>query len=94
MADLVPKLGDDNSLLTADIPLYGRANLRFAKDGSVQAATARLDLGAGIMRFGEDHDTVLLDEATVQAHWDIGNKALILDPSTFYFGDTRAVVTG
>jgi hypothetical protein len=94
IADLVPKLGDDNSLLTADIPLYGRANLRFAKDGSIQAASARLDVGAGTVRFGEDHDTVLLDEATVQAHWDLAAKALILDPSTFYFGDTRGVVTG
>ena len=27
-------------------------------------------------------------------HWDIANRALILDPSTFYFGDTRGVVTG
>ena len=94
IADLVPKLGDDNSLLTADIPLYGRANLKFAKDGAIQAASARLDLGAGTVRFGEDRDTVLLDEATVQMHWDLAAKALILDPSTFYFGDTRGVLTG
>ncbi|MEJ0098134.1 MAG: hypothetical protein WDM84_09805 [Bauldia sp.] len=94
IADLVPSLGDDNSLLTADIPLYGRANIRFGKDGSVEDASARLDFGAGVVRFGEDRDSVLLDEATVQAHWDIANRALILDPSTFYFGDTRGVVTG
>ena len=94
IADLLPSLGSDNSLLTADIPLYGRANIRFAKDGSVEDANARLDFGAGVVRFGEDHDSVLLDEATVQMHWDIANRALILDPSSFYFGDTRGVVTG
>ena len=94
LPDIIPSLGDDNSLFTADIPLYGRANVRFAKDGSVEEADARLDLGAGDITFGEDHDKVLLDEATVKFHWDIANKALILDPSTFYFGQTRGVVTG
>ena len=94
IADLLPSLGDDDSLLTADIPLFGRANLRFAKDGSIQEASGRLDFGAGVLHFGEEHDSVLLDEATVQAHWDIANRALILDPSTFYFGDTRGVITG
>ena len=39
LADILPALGDDDSLLTADIPLYGRANIRFAKDGSVEDAT-------------------------------------------------------
>jgi hypothetical protein len=94
VADLLPALGAENAMATADIPLYGRANIQFDKAGQVTAATARLDLGAGYLRFGEDHDTVLLDEATVQMHWDIADRALIVDPSTFFFGDTRAVVTG
>jgi Protein of unknown function len=94
IADILPALGDDDSLLTADIPLYGRANIRFAKDGSVEDADARLDFGAGVIRFGEERETVLLDEATVKVHWDVANRSLILDPSTFYFGETRGVVTG
>ena len=37
---------------------------------------------------------MLLDEATVKLHWDVANRSLIVDPSTFYFGETRGVVTG
>ncbi len=94
IADIFPSLGDDDSLLTADIPLYGRANIRFDKNGAVEDANARLDFGAGVIRFGEDRDSVLLDEATVKVHWDVASRAMVLDPSTFYFGQTRGVVTG
>ncbi|HVY18965.1 MAG TPA: AsmA-like C-terminal region-containing protein [Bauldia sp.] len=94
IADIFPSLGDDDGLLTADIPLYGRANIRFDKNGAVQDANARLDFGAGVIRFGEDRDSVLLDEATVKVHWDVASRQMILDPSTFYFGQTRGVVTG
>ena len=94
LADIVPSLGDENSLLTADIPLYGRANISFDKEGAVEQASARLDFGAGVVRFAEERETVLLDEATVKVHWDIANKSLILDPSTFFFGDTRGIITG
>jgi hypothetical protein len=94
IADIFPGLGDDDGLLTADIPLYGRVNIRFDKNGAVEDANARLDFGAGVIRFGEERETVLLDEATVKAHWDLASRALILDPSTFYFGQTRGVVTG
>jgi hypothetical protein len=94
IADIFPSLGDDDHLLNADIPLYGRASIRFAKDGSVEDATARLDLGAGTITFGEDRETVLLDEATMRLHWDIPNKTLVLEPSTFYFGETRGIVSG
>jgi Protein of unknown function len=94
IADIFPALGDDDKLLTADIPLYGRANIRFDKSGAVEDANARLDFGAGVIHFGEDRDSVLLDEATVKVHWDIASRQLILDPSTFYFGETRGVVTG
>lgn len=94
LADLVPSLGDDNGLLTADIPLYGRANIRLAEDGSIEDATARIDLGAGVIRFGEERETVLLDEATVKLRWDVPNRSLLLEPSTFFFGETRGVVAG
>ncbi len=36
IADIFPTLGNDDSLLAADIPLYGRANVRFAEDGTVR----------------------------------------------------------
>ena len=94
LADVLPGLGDERSVVVADIPLYGRANIRFDEAGLVEEASARLDLGAGIIRFGERRDTILLDEATVRLRWDIANQALIVDPSTFFFGDTRGVVTG
>ena len=94
LADLFPDLGDDASPVTADIPLYGRASIRFDENGAVQAANARLDFGAGTIRFHEDREMVRLDEATVKLHWDLANKALIVDNSTFFFGDTRGIVTG
>jgi hypothetical protein len=94
LADIVPGLGDDDGLFTADIPLYARANIRLSADGSIEDATARIDLGAGILRFGEERERVLLDEATVRLRWDVPNKTLLLEPSTFLFGETRGVVAG
>ena len=94
VADILPGLGDDEALFAADIPLYGRANIRMAADGSIEDATARLDLGAGILRFGEERERVLLDEATVKLRWDVANRALLLEPSTYFFGQTRGVVAG
>jgi len=94
VADVLPGLGDPNSPIVADIPLYGRAHVSFDKDGAIQDADARLDLGAGIIKFVKERSSVLLDEATVKLRWDIANRALIIDPSTFFFGDTRGVVTG
>jgi hypothetical protein len=94
LADVLPGLGDDNGPMIADVPLYGRASIRFDKAGEVAAASVRLDLGAGTFKFGETRETVLLDEATVKLRWDLANKVLLVDPSTFFFGDTRAVVSG
>ncbi len=94
IADIFPKLGDGDGLLAADIPLYGRAMVRMSADGSVEEANARLDVGAGIVRFGEERETVLLDEATIKLRWDVANRQLVMDPSTFFFGETRGVVAG
>lgn len=94
VADLLPSLGDDKSLFTADIPVYGRANVRLSRDGAIEDATARIDLGAGVIRFGEEREHVLLDEATVRLRWDVANEQLLLEPSTFLFGETRGVVAG
>lgn len=94
LADIVPSLGNDEGHFGADIPLYGRANIRLTSDGAIEDATARLDLGAGILRFGEERERVLLDEATVKLRWDVANRQLLLEPSTFLFGQTRGVVAG
>jgi hypothetical protein len=94
LADVLPTLGDKDRGITADIPLYGRGVVDFSPDGAVEEASMRLDLGAGNVRFGESRDSILLDEATIKLRWDIPNKRLVVDPSTFFFGDTRGVVTG
>ncbi|MEO8667618.1 MAG: hypothetical protein ABI399_03820, partial [Bauldia sp.] len=94
IADILPSLGDKDRGITADIPIYGRAVIDFAPGGTVQNASVRLDLGAGNIQFGETRDSVLLDEATVKLRWDVPNKRLVVEPSTFFFGDTRGVVTG
>ena len=94
LADLFPGLADEDTLFDADIPLYGRASLAFGADGALQDASVRLDVGAGVFRFGERRETVILDEATVRLKWDIANKVVIVEPSPFFFGETRGVVTG
>jgi hypothetical protein len=94
LADLFPSVGDDAGPIVADVPLYGRATIHYSKAGAVEDAMVRLDLGAGTFKFGEARDSILLDEATVKLHWDVPNKVLVVEPSSFFFGDTRGVVTG
>src|SRR4029079_15985329 len=58
-ADLFPALGDTKSTRFAtDIPLYGRATIDFARDGSLESAAVRLDLGAGSITFGENRNKI------------------------------------
>ncbi len=94
VADILPALAEKGRGISADIPLYGRASIDFAANGEIIGANARLDLGAGNIRFGESRDSILLDEATIKLRWDVPNRVLVVDPSSFYFGDTRGVVTG
>jgi hypothetical protein len=94
LADILPKLGDSEGPVTADIPLYGRASIRYDSAGKVEDAAVRLDVGAGVFRFSEGRETVLLDEATVKLRWDVAREAVIVEPSTFFFGETRGVMVG
>ncbi len=98
LADVIPAFGNDKGLFVADVPLYGRASMHISADGEIEDASARIDAGAGTLRFREDltakQESVLLDEATVRLHWDIPHKAIVIDPSTFFFGNTRGLVTG
>lgn len=94
IADLFPKLGEETSSVTADIPLYGRATIHYAADGTILDATSRLDVGAGIIRYGDNRETMLLDEATLKLRWDLAGKVIVVEPSTVYFGNTRGVITG
>ncbi len=94
LADIMPKLGDRSGRVTANIPLYGRARVRYDKDGAVEDATVRLDLGAGEFRFSGGRESVLLDEATVKLRWDVARNAIVVQPSTFFLGETRGVFVG
>lgn len=98
LADVIPAFGDDKGLFVADMPLYGRATMNIDAGGEIEDASAHLDVGAGVLRFREDltakQEHVLLDGATIRLHWDIPNKAVVIDPSTFSFGNTRGLVTG
>ncbi|MCB1487099.1 MAG: hypothetical protein KDJ88_06535 [Bauldia sp.] len=93
LADLFPQFGGD-SATSADIPLYGRANIDFAGDGAIEAAMLRLDVGAGVFTTGSEDASVLLDEATIKLDWDVANQTINVEPSPLYFGKTRGVVTG
>jgi hypothetical protein len=94
LADILPNLGDRNNSVTADIPLYGRATVRYDRDGEVADAAVRLDFGAGVYRFSEGNESILLDEATVKLRWDANKNAIIVEPSTIFFGESRGVVVG
>jgi hypothetical protein len=94
LADLNPDLGRAESLLQSDVPLFGRATVRLNDKGEVENATVRLDLGAGNIVSGLGKDTMLLDEATVRLRWDVPRRTIVVEPSSFFFGDTRAIVAG
>ncbi len=94
IADIEPNFGRPESLVTSDIPLFGRANVRLGANGDVKDAQLRFDLGAGQFVSGFGKDTVLLDEATIRVHWDVAQRTLVVEPSNFQFGPTSAVVTG
>ena len=94
LADINPDLGRAESLLQSDVPLFGRATVRLSGKGEVENATVRLDLGAGTIVSGLGKDQVQLDEATVRLRWDVPRRTIVVEPSSFIFGDTRAVVAG
>jgi hypothetical protein len=94
LADLNPNLGRPESLLQSDVPLYGRATVRLNGKGDVENAAVRLDLGAGTIVSGLGKDTIQLDEATVRLRWDVPRRTIVVEPSSFIAGDTRAIVAG
>jgi hypothetical protein len=94
LADLFPRFAEVDPPMSSDVPFYGQVNVRLGQQGDVREATARLDLGAGTFEFRGARDNILLDEATIKLRWDIANNAVIVEPSTYYLGQTRGVVTG
>jgi hypothetical protein len=94
LADLFPELAAATSEVTADIPLFARATAHFAADGSIEEASTQLNVGAGTITFGEQHEKMLLDEASLKIRWDIPNNTVVIDPSPIVFGDTHGTVTG
>ncbi len=94
LADLFPAFGAETGPFATDIPLYGRAVIGLSAAGDLTSAMARLDLGAGAVHVGAARTSILLDEATIRLNWDIPNDLLVLEPSTFYFGQSRAMLGG
>lgn len=95
LADIFPVLGQNADFVGADVPLYGRGSVDFDRDGRVRAAVLRLDVGAGEFRLGNrPEESVMLDEATVRLRWDSQSRVVTVEPSSFYFGDTRALMSG
>lgn len=93
LADLLPGLGGQGPV-EADVPLYGRASFGFDSAGNISFADAWLDMGAGVVSYAGGHETLHLDEASVRLRWDVANRALIVDPSSFFFGETRGAISG
>lgn len=86
--DLFPELA-----ASIDAPLYGGVELAVGEDG-IRAASARLDVGAGFIRYGDRDDSSLLDEATLRVHWDVSSGTIVVEPSSIHLGDTGGTFTG
>ncbi len=94
LADFFPAVGGVPSLITTDIPFYGRAVIGLDADGHVVRAETRLDLGSGYFAFGPEAKPIVLDNATIHLRWDVPNNVILVDPSPFYFGRSGASVAG
>ena len=94
LADIAPGLFRTSDETAPDIPLFGEVEIVTGDDG-VRSATARLDVGAGLLRFGpDDSDSILLDEAVLKAHWDAGRGEITVEPSSIHAGPTGGSFTG
>lgn len=94
VADVAPGLVRSSEDTASDIPLFGEVQLVVGDDG-VRSATARLDVGAGLLHFGHDEtDTILLDEAVLKAHWDADRGEIAIEPSSIHVGPTGGSFTG
>jgi len=86
--DLFPELAG-----SVDTPLYGGVELTVG-EGGTRAASARLEIGAGLVRYGDRDESSLLDEATIRARWDIAEGTIVVEPSSVHLGDTGGTFTG
>ncbi|HET7715322.1 MAG TPA: hypothetical protein VFK86_06815, partial [Bauldia sp.] len=77
LGDLRDWFGGAPMAASADIPLYGAAEIALAANGTIENAVARLDLGAGVISFGGSEEAVLLDEASIRARWDNSRSAIV-----------------
>lgn len=94
LADFFPAVGRDPSVITTNIPLYGRAILAIDADGQIWGADGRLDFGSGYFAFGPDAKPMLLDHATVRLVWDVAAERINVLPSPFAIGNGGATITG
>jgi hypothetical protein len=94
LADAFPALAAPDSEVSVDSPLFGTMRLILDRDSALVEADARLEVGAGVIRFGDRGEAQLLDEAAIAARWDVAESAVVIQPSPVQFGDTRATLTG
>lgn len=91
--DIFPDLAVSEASASVDTPLYGSAEFVLG-GGGIEGASGRLDLGAGVFRYGDSGEGILLDEATIRAHWDVAARQIIVEPSSIHIGDTGGSFTG
>ena len=91
--DIFPDLAVSEGSASIDTPLYGSAEFVLGGDG-IESASGRLDLGAGVFSIGDGDESILLDEATFRAHWDVAGGAIVVEPSSIHLGETGGSFTG
>ncbi len=90
--DFMHLAGLDPGRLQADMPLYGTFTLVVDAAGAIGQAELSMDVGAGIIESGDAQ--AILDEANLGLVWRADKRALVLDHLRFFFGETRADLTG
>ncbi len=91
--DVFPDLALSEGAAGIEAPLYGSVAFVLGSDG-MKEAKGRLDLGAGVFTYGDGGEGILLDEATIRAHWDVAARQIVVEPSSIHIGDTGGTFTG
>jgi hypothetical protein len=91
--DIFPDLVVADGSASLDTPLYLSAEFVLGGTG-IRGASGRLDVGAGVFRYGDSGESILLDEASIRARWDIASGQIVVDPSSIHIGSTGGSFTG
>ncbi|SFO26600.1 Protein of unknown function [Cohaesibacter marisflavi] len=87
LTDILPRFSGENKNFSFSSAFAGRAQLNFDEDDSLSGMRVLLDVGEGLMEFGEKDDAYL-DSASFRLDWVPEERELRLINSHVLFGET------